>query len=303
MPAIRGNDYAKGNDGGAPVGNTNAVGNSGGPGAPPGNARAATHHGWSDPLKHYHRLAGEAKAAADELAQSAYEDYVLVHELAYDEDETDEDWSSLRDVVESHLVESGRYASVEAARDAFRTFGALYDMRFRTDISFFEDGFMVDRDFEYETEDGETKSYTQPVVNPAIDAGLRITSKKWSLREELGITHADVTAAHRNHERKQTLAELLDGEHEVIEPEYKRQGKDANGSEEVISAGRNSRFETGVDSTDEPVDSETGTGEESEDDHDEEEFSEATSSGIESSADADDDGDDRPDDYHGVRTF
>lgn len=214
MPAIRGNDYAKGNDGGAPIGNMNAVGNSGGPGAPPGNTRAAKHHGFSDPLKHYHRL-GRYKASVDELIKCGYEDYALVHELAYEADESDADWSALRDVVETHLVETGRYESVEAARDAFRSFGALSDMRTLTDISYFEDGFRVEREFEYETEDGETKSYTQPVVNPAIDAGLRITSKQRSLREELGIPLADVTAAHRTQQREQQLAELLDGEYEV----------------------------------------------------------------------------------------
>lgn len=45
-----GNDFAKGNDGGAPEGNTNAVGNSGGR-PPASNQNAATHHLRSDPFK------------------------------------------------------------------------------------------------------------------------------------------------------------------------------------------------------------------------------------------------------------
>lgn len=56
---------------GAPLGNNNAVGNSGG-GAPKGNFNAGIHAGFSDWRKHYERLWGEAKEWVDELT----EDYI-----------------------------------------------------------------------------------------------------------------------------------------------------------------------------------------------------------------------------------
>lgn len=58
---------------GAPHGNDNAVGNSGG-GAPVLNFNAGTHAGFSDVEKHYQRLWGDAKEWVDELAA----DYVEV---------------------------------------------------------------------------------------------------------------------------------------------------------------------------------------------------------------------------------
>ena len=51
---------------GAPIGNTNAAGNSGG-GAPTGNTNAEKYGGWNDPLKEYDRLTGETKAYVTEL--------------------------------------------------------------------------------------------------------------------------------------------------------------------------------------------------------------------------------------------
>lgn len=51
---------------GAPIGNQNAVGNSGG-GAPVGNTNAEVYGSWSDPLKEYDRLDGEKKEYVDRL--------------------------------------------------------------------------------------------------------------------------------------------------------------------------------------------------------------------------------------------
>ena len=53
---------------GAPPGNQNAIGNSGG-GPPAGNANAAKYHGWSDPHLHYERLESDAKEYVDERTE------------------------------------------------------------------------------------------------------------------------------------------------------------------------------------------------------------------------------------------
>lgn len=57
---------------GAPLGNDNAEGNSGG-GAPIRNFNAGTHGAWSDWRKHYDRLVGDAKEHIDELTMAYIE--------------------------------------------------------------------------------------------------------------------------------------------------------------------------------------------------------------------------------------
>jgi hypothetical protein len=172
-PAIRGNDYAKGNPGGgAPLGNDNAVGNDGG--APEGNWNAAQHHGWSDSLKHYHRLAGDPRKRVDEHIESHREMYARYHGL---------DMGN----VEQHIVANQDFEDEESVRDAFRELAAMHDQRMRADGPVAKEGFMVEREVEFEDTDGETHTYTKDVVNPAIEAGLRLSSKRHTLEENLGL--------------------------------------------------------------------------------------------------------------------
>lgn len=174
-PAIRGNDYAKGNSGGgAPEGNDNAVGNDGG--APEGNWNAAKHHGWSDPLKHYHRLAGQPREKVDTYIHEWREQYANYHDL-------DTDVIG----VEQHIVTTRDFESVEAVRDAFRKLGAMYDQAWRAKEPTFKEGLVVEEEVEFETADGETVTYTNSKMNPAVEAGFRLTSKRRKLEVELGL--------------------------------------------------------------------------------------------------------------------
>lgn len=174
-PAIRGNDYAKGNPGGgAPEGNQNAVGNDGG--APEGNWNAAKHHGWSDSLKHYHRLAGQPRERVDTYIREWREQYAEYHGL--DTDGTE---------VEQHIVTTRDFESIPAVRDAFRKLGAMYDQCWRAKEPTFKEGLVVEEEVEFETADGETVTYTNPKVNPAVEAEFRLTSKRRKLEMDLGL--------------------------------------------------------------------------------------------------------------------
>lgn len=176
MPAIRGNDYAKGNSGGgAPEGNQNAVGNDGG--APEGNWNAAKHHGWSDPLKHYHRLAGQPRERVDTYIREWREMYAEYHGIG--------DTGVI--TVESHIVAARDFETGEEVRDAFRKLGAMYDQSWRAKEPTFKEGLVVEEEVEFETADGETVTYTNPKVNPAVEAGFRLTSKRRKLEVKLGL--------------------------------------------------------------------------------------------------------------------
>jgi uncharacterized protein YjcR len=174
MPAPRNNDFAVGNSGGgAPEGNQNAVGNSGG--APPeGNANAATHHGWSDLLKHYHRLTGDTQEFVDGLIESAREMYARHHGL------------DIRD-VEQHIVANRDFESEAAVHDAFRKLGAIHDQRDRTDDSVAEEGMFIEEEHTFETDDGETVTYTNVKANPALEAKFRSFPKRRALEKKLGL--------------------------------------------------------------------------------------------------------------------
>lgn len=173
MPAIRGNDYAAGNDGGAPEGNTNAVGNSGG-GAPKGNLNAATHHGYCDPLKYYHRLIGDSRKFADTLIESWHEEYAEYHFI--DEEE-----------VEQHIVENREFGSEADVCDAFRRLAAMYQLIHLPWVAVHEEGFGVEEEVEFETEDGETVTYTNMRAHPGLEASHRISTKRRQLELDLGL--------------------------------------------------------------------------------------------------------------------
>jgi hypothetical protein len=181
-PAIRGNDYAKGNPGGgAPTGNDNAVGNDGG--APAGNWNAAKHHGWSDPLKHYHRLAGEPRETVDRYIEEFRDEYARYHGI----DETD------AITVESHIVATREFDTEEEVRDAFRKVGAIFDQRWRTNGPVFDEGMVVEEEVEFETPDGETVTYTNVKANPALEASHRLFWKRRGLEVDLGLIENERT--------------------------------------------------------------------------------------------------------------
>lgn len=188
-PAIRGNDYAKGNDGGAPPGNSNAVGNSGGPGAPKGNARAAKHHGWSDTLKHYHRLTSDAKELVDQYLAEYVEDYALVHGMDIEAVEADE----------------------EVMND-LRRLAANHDQWMRTTGPIFEEGIVIEEECEYEHDDGTVETWTESKINPAENASHRLMNKRWKIRERLGI---EIETVRKARERQEALAEIFENADDV----------------------------------------------------------------------------------------
>lgn len=172
MPAIRGNDYAKGNDGGAPVGNDNAVGNDGG--APEGNTNAVKHHGYCDPLLFYHRLVGDAREFADDLIESWRGEYAEYHFI--DEDD-----------VEAHIVEHRELESEDDVRDAFCRLAALYQLRELPMVAAYNEGPGVEHEVAVETETGETVTYTTMRAHPGFEASHRRFHKRRQLELDLGV--------------------------------------------------------------------------------------------------------------------
>jgi hypothetical protein len=195
-PAVRGNDYAKGNPGGgAPLGNDNAVGNDGG--APEGNWNAAEYHGWSDPLKHYHRLAGSPRETVDRFLAEYVEDYALVHQMDTEEVEAD-----------------------EKVMNGLRKLAATHDQRTRANGEVAKGGFMVEREIEYEGSDGETQTFTQDVPNPALEADFRLGQKRRNIRDRLDFgLHESVEARKRQQQWEEVFGESDDVSASADEPE------------------------------------------------------------------------------------
>lgn len=172
-PAIKGNSYAKGNSGGsAPEGNKNAVGNNGG--APIGNDNAAKHYGWSDSLKHYDRLEGTARERVDGLIASSRREYAEYHDLAVED-------------VEAHIVEHQDFDSEADVRDAFRKLATKYDQWNRAACAVFEEGWGVEEEVEFEDGNGETHTFTNTKLNPAVKAEHRLNTKRRQLEVQLGL--------------------------------------------------------------------------------------------------------------------
>ena len=143
---------------GAPEGNQNAVGNSGG-GAPEGNANAIRHAGWSDPAKHYDRLVDDARQQVDELVAAYTDRYRDAHGREPDEEEMNQ----------------------------LRELAAMHHQWWCATAVVLEEGLVVEREIEFEAQDGETQTVTTPAVHPAQEACFRLSSRMRSKREELGI--------------------------------------------------------------------------------------------------------------------
>lgn len=170
---------------GAPEGSQNALGNSGG-GAPKNNLNAATHCGWSDPLKHYERLReirppvpfgsfGDGDDRFDDafewvcvLVDEHVDDYALMHDL--DPEEVREDEEVMRKI---------------------REIAALSDQCLRTSLETLMN-FTVEKEQEYETADGETVTVTTETINPSWRADIRTSQRQRNLWHELGIIPRDV---------------------------------------------------------------------------------------------------------------
>jgi hypothetical protein len=135
--------------GGQP-GNKNAVGNSGG-GAPPLNANAVIHAGFSDPEKHYQRLEGEAKEWVDDLADSITE-------------------------------QSKAGFSPEETKRLARRIATLHHQWDCAAVDTLERGWVIERE---ETHEPAGKTYTVNRLNPALRAGRSMSRRKYRLYRTL----------------------------------------------------------------------------------------------------------------------
>jgi hypothetical protein len=181
---------------GAPTGNTNGAGNSGG-GAPEGNWNAAKYHGWSDSLKHYHRLAGSPREKVDRFLDEYVEDYALVHRMDIEE-------------VEAN----------EKVMNGLRKLAAIHDQTARANGEVGKDGLIVEREVEFEDVDGETHTYTKRVTNPALEADFRLTQKRWDIRERLDFgLRESVEARKRQQQWEEAFGESDDASASANEPE------------------------------------------------------------------------------------
>lgn len=139
---------------GAPSGNDNAVGNSGG-GAPKGNFNAGIHAGFSDWRKHYERLAPDAREWADKYAESLIT-------------------RSKADLPDSEIETRAREA------------GTLAHMWDCAAVDTFERGWVIERE---ETHEPTGKIYTVARSNPALRAELAISRRKRAIARELRVYH------------------------------------------------------------------------------------------------------------------
>jgi hypothetical protein len=186
---------------GAPAGNSNAAGNSGG-GAPKGNWNAATHHGWSDSLKHYHRLAGSPREKVDRFLDEYVEDYALVHRMDIEEVEAD-----------------------EKVMNGLRKLAAIHDQTARANGRVAIEGPIVEREVEFEDVDGETHTYTNDVTNPALEADFRLIQKRWDIRERLDFGLRESVEARK---RQQQWEEVFGGLNDDSEGEGETERTDAH---------------------------------------------------------------------------
>jgi hypothetical protein len=139
---------------GAPPGNDNAVGNSGG-GAPEGNFNAGIHAGFSDWRKHYERLTPDAKAWVDEHAESLIT-------------------RSKADLTDSEIEAKAREAGTLAHMWRCATADSL------------KRGWVLESD---ETHEPTGKSYSVRRLNPALRADLAISRRIRALARELQVYH------------------------------------------------------------------------------------------------------------------
>lgn len=145
---------------GAPVGNDNAVGNSGG-GAPKGNMNAFKYGAWCDSGMLYDRLRGEAKEWVDELVDSYADRY--------------------------------RENEEEPGEDMMREFEKLATMHHQIRLAMGESlrtgvagGLIIEREEEREI-DGETVTVTTRSPHPATTAHLQLSSRRRNQERELNL--------------------------------------------------------------------------------------------------------------------
>ena len=147
---------------GAPVGNDNAVGNSGG-GAPKGNTNALKYGGWCDPGKLYDRLQGEAKEWVDMFV----DDYAD----RYREREGEPSEDTMRKFEEmATMHHQQRLAMNESFRTGVKEAGGL----------------IIEREEEREI-DGETVAVTTYAAHPASTAKLQLSSRIRNQMDELNL--------------------------------------------------------------------------------------------------------------------
>lgn len=136
------------NSHGAPIGNTNAIGNSGG-GAPVGNTNALKYGSWSDPEKHYERLEGKSKQFVDEL---------------------------IGDIIDRSKADLPQ-GEIEAKA---RRLASVMHLENNGWAHAFDEGLTVEREREV---GGST--VTDEVVHPAVEGDFRLSSKVSKLYREL----------------------------------------------------------------------------------------------------------------------
>lgn len=145
---------------GAPVGNDNAVGNSGG-GAPKGNMNALKYGAWCDSGMLYDRLEGEAKEWVDML---------------------------VADYADRYRENEG-----EPSEETMREFEKLATMHHQTRLALGESlrtgvagGLLIEREEEHEI-DGETVTVTTHSPHPATTAHLQLSSRRRNQEHELNL--------------------------------------------------------------------------------------------------------------------
>lgn len=89
--------------------------------------------------------------------------------------------------VEQHIVANRDFETEEEVRDAFRKVGATRDQWRRADGPLAEEGFVVEEEVEFETDEGETVTYTNQKANPCLEASHRLFWKRHRLEEALGL--------------------------------------------------------------------------------------------------------------------
>lgn len=149
------------------------------------------HIGRADALKHYHRLGGEALEETEEHVESLVESYALVHQVNEEEEaRTDEE-----------------------RMDDFRRLAAMHHQWMWATGKVFEEGFVVERDREHESDDSETVTWTEPVIHPAERATWRINGRERTLRDKHGIgLRAVIEAKEREQELQQVREAFRDVE-------------------------------------------------------------------------------------------
>ena len=159
---------------GAPAGNDNAVGNSGG-GAPVHNTNAATHAGYSAPQKHYERLRDNQPPTAKEPVYGGVE---LAWELVSTfVDDLIEEYALVHDIPPENVRDDERVMT------KIREIAAMRDQKQRAR----DRPPVYAKEKEIERPDGSTMMTTVTARPPGWEAGFRLYSKIERKKKRLGI--------------------------------------------------------------------------------------------------------------------